>query len=248
MIYLLDGLVYLIAWVFQGFTGFGAGIFIVGILSLYHDPRTVVVSSAVVNLVGVVSVVLMLARRSRPCVRVLIPLIVGSVPGIFLGTEVLFRLDRDLLRFSIGIFIVLLGLYDLAVQKGVAERVRLKESVVLGVVFGFLGGFFAGLVGIGGPPPVVYLNQITSDINRLKVTLNLFFVSNIFFRTVFYTLEGGAGSFDLMMILPSFLFVPLGVFLGVVISNRFSSRTVKQVISLSVVLLGSALVLRETLW
>ena len=248
MIHLLDGLVYLTAWIFQGFTGFGAGIFIVGILSLYHDPHAVVVSSAVVNLVGVLSVILIFARRSKPNIRVLIPLIAGSIPGIFLGTEVLFRLDRELLRFSIGMFVVFLGVYDLAVQRGVVERVRLRESFFLGGIFGFLGGFFAGLVGIGGPPPVVYLNQITKDVDSLKLTLNLFFASNILFRTASYTLEGGVGFFDPMMILPAFLFVPLGVFLGVVISDRFSSHTVKRIISVSVILLGSALVFRETLW
>jgi uncharacterized membrane protein YfcA len=248
VIYLLDALVYLVAWTFQGFTGFGAGIFIVGVLSLYHDPREVVVSSTLVNLIGILSVIFLILRRSGPDPRSLLFLITGSVPGIFLGTEVLFSLSERWLRISIGAFIVLLGVYDLAVQRGYGRRFRLRKGAVPGMGFGFMGGFFAGLVGMGGPPPVVYLNQVIEDLHTFKATLTLFFLSNVLFRTAFYLAEGGVGSYDPLMILPAPITVPLGVYLGMVASERVGSRVVKETVSLSVVLLGSALVIREVLW
>lgn len=209
MIYVLDSLVYLIAWAFQGFTGFGAGIFIVGILSLYHDPRAVVVSSTLVNLVGVGTIALFLIRK-RPDLKNLMTLVSGSVPGILFGTEVLFMLGEDTLRIAIGLFILTLGVYDLTVQTGLLGRWRIKEGPFTGFTFGFLGGFFAGLIGMGGPPPVVYLNQVCRCKDTFKITLTLFFTSNIILRTVFYLREGGLTAFDPMMILPAPITVPLG--------------------------------------
>ena len=248
MIYLVDALVYLIAWAFQGFTGFGAGIFIVGVLSLYHDPRDVVVSSTVVNLFGVSVILFMTLKRAKPDRFILATLIAGSVPGIFLGSEVLFGIDRTTLRLSIGLFIVVLGIYDLMVQGGPFSKISLRRSLPAGVFFGFLGGFFAGLVGMGGPPPVVYLNQTVRDPDTFRVTINAFFASNIALRTFFYIAEDGLRSFDPLMILPAPLVVPLGVLLGLVASSLIGRHTFKKVVSLSVLLIGLALVIREALW
>jgi len=63
---LLSFWVFLLAWFFQAFTGFGAGIFIVGILSLILDPKTVIVSSAVINIIGTLLMALFLVRTVSP--------------------------------------------------------------------------------------------------------------------------------------------------------------------------------------
>ncbi len=248
MIYLLDTLIYFLAWAFQGFTGFGAGIFIVGVLSLFHDPREVVVSSALVNLVGVFSLIFVGLRRAKPDFRVLLPLIGGSVPGIIAGTKILFAVEKETLRLLIGVFILLLGVYDLGVQRGVLSKIALRRSLHTGLFFGFVGGFFAGLVGIGGPPPVVYLNQVVKNVEVFKLTLNFFFASNIIVRTLSYLLEGGIGSFDPLLIIPAPLSVPAGVFAGMFLFRSIEEGSFKTIVSLSVFVIGVFLVLREIVW
>ncbi len=245
---ILDLIVFFGAWFFQAFTGFGAGIFIVGILSLIHDPRSVVVSSALVNLLGTVTLALFLMRRVRPRWSVLLPLIIGSVPGILLGTEVLLILDREALRFIIGVFVLFLGVYDLFVQKGGLSRLSMRENPLWSLSAGFLGGFFAGLVGMGGPPPVVYLNQVVKGVDEFKATLTLFFTSNIVFRTVFYWLEGGADFFEPVFLLTALPSVPAGVLFGLYMSGKVRPERIKALVSLSVILLGAALVIQAGLW
>ncbi len=234
----LELLVFFLGWFFQAFTGFGAGIFIVGILSLVYDPKEVVVSSALVNLVGTLTMALLLLRRSAPDFRNLTFLIGGSVPGIYLGSFTLVEIERSLLMKLIGLFIFSLGLYDLLVQRGTLKKVALKDSPRLAVIFGFIGGFFAGLVGMGGPPPVVYLNQVIKDVGKFKTTLTLFFTSNILFRILFYEVEGGSEFLDPSMFLSALLSVPPAIALGLVLSSKVPTSGFKKIVSLSVLVLG----------
>ena len=245
---LLDFVVFFGAWFFQAFTGFGAGIFIVGALSLFYDPKSVVVSSAVANLFGTVYMAILLMKRVRPRWDILFPLMLGSVPGIFLGTKVLLLVEKETLRLIIGLFILLLGVYDLLVQKGNLARFSMRKSSITSFGVGFVGGFFAGLIGMGGPPPVVYLNQVVEDVEEFKATLTLFFTSNIIFRILSYSVGGGIEFFDIKLILTAFLSVPLGVYLGLSFSKRMEPVRLKVFISLSVVLLGALLVAQASVW
>ena len=225
-----------LAWAFQAFTGFGAGIFIVGVLSLWYDPKEVVVSSALVNVVGT-ALLLFQNRRGKVDFKVLFYLIIPSIPAIYAGAHLLKSIDRDILRLMIGAFVVLLGVYDMLVQRGL---LRIKLNKKSGPLAGFLGGLFAGLVGLGGPPPAVYLNQNTQDKDSFKLMLNLYFTSNILFRLAFYYLEGVL-FINREIVLNSLLAVPLGVFVGGFLVKSFSGREFRYVVSFSVIFLGFAL-------
>ncbi|AAC06499.1 putative protein [Aquifex aeolicus VF5] len=239
---LLSFLVYVLAWAFQAFTGFGAGIFIVGILSLFYEPKTVIVSSTVVNLLGIISMLLFLGKITRPNFKILFPLIAGSVAGIGVSAKLLMEIDREVLKALIGGFVLFLGIYDFLVQTN-SLKFRLKASPFVGVFTGFLSGIFAGLIGMGGPPPVVYLNQVCRDLNTYKITLSFFFATNVVFRIIFYLLYGGTEYWSYELILPAFLGAPLGVFAGIYLSRYFTPYFVKRFISLSVLSLGLFLLL-----
>lgn len=234
---MLSFLVVLLAWFFQAFTGFGAGIFIVGILSLFYNPKEVVVSSSLINFWGNLFVFLSLRSKSSPNFKLLMPLVLGSFLGIAISSKVLILISKDALRALIGIFILLLGIYDLLVQRDVL-KFRLKESFRNGLFAGFLGGLFAGLVGMGGPPPVVYLNQVCKNVERFKMTLALYFSFNVLTRVFFYFLYGDESLWNTELILYSFFGVPLGIYLGLKLSEYVKPKVLKQIVSLSVLFLG----------
>jgi len=240
----LDLFVFFIAWFFQAFTGFGAGIFIVGALSLVYNPKDVVVSSAVINLFGTLFMAFLLLRKVRPRTDILLLLIAGSVPGILVGSNLLLSLSKDTLKLLIGFFILGLGIYDLLVQKGLIRKFSMKEGTLASLGVGFVGGFFAGLVGMGGPPPVVYLNQVLEDVEEFKSTLTLFFTSNILFRILFYGLQGGVEHFSVSMIYAGAISIPVGVYLGLLLSRKLKPARLKSIISMSVILLGFFLVIK----
>ncbi|MCX8059584.1 MAG: sulfite exporter TauE/SafE family protein [Aquificaceae bacterium] len=231
-------LVVLFAWFFQSITGFGAGIFIIGILSLLYDPKVVVVSSALFNLVG--TLLLLYQNRNGKVDRYLLfSLVVGSVPGIFLGAQVLHHVDSESLRLVIGTLIVLLGLYDLLVSK---KRLELYFGRHWGMPIGFVGGFFAGLVGMGGPPPLVFLRQHLSDPCSIRLMLNLYFTSNIILRLTFYhQLQVVNLQWD--FVLSGFLGLLLGVLLGSLLDRKLPEEFYRKSIPYWVMLLGFVLIL-----
>ena len=230
-------LIVLLGWLFQAFTGFGAGIFIVGVLSLFYNPKEVVVSSSLINLWGNLFIFFSLKGKVNPNVQLLLPLTFGSFLGIALSSKILILISKDFLRALIGVFILLLGLYDFFVQRG-SLRIRLKKSFLNGFCAGFLGGLSAGLVGMGGPPPVVYLNQVCKDVRRFKITLSVYFSFNVLTRVFFYLLYGDRSLWRGDLILSSLLAVPLGVYIGLKASEFVRPKTLKQFISLSVSILG----------
>ncbi|MFN4012684.1 MAG: sulfite exporter TauE/SafE family protein [Aquificaceae bacterium] len=226
------------AWFFQSVTGFGAGIFIIGILSLFYNPKMVIVSSALFNLFGTLSLVYQ-NRKGKIDFYLLSSLILGSVPGIYLGAYTLERINSRELMLVIGLFITALGLYDLAVGKG---WIRLRISRHMGVPMGFLGGFFAGLVGMGGPPPLVFLIQHVKDPSSVRLMLNLYFTSNILFRLSFYE-HMKVVSLDIAFVLSGLMGLLLGIFLGGLFSKRISPESYRLGMSYVVIALGFVLLI-----
>ena len=226
------------AWFFQSITGFGAGIFIIGILSMLYDPKMVVVSSAIFNLFGTLSL-LYQNRKGKIESKLLFSLIAGSVPGIFLGAYLLDRVDTKTLKLTIGAFILALGVYNLLVQRGLL-KVRLGRHMAFPV--GFLGGLFAGLMGMGGPPPLVFLSQHLFDPYSIRLMLNLYFTSNILIRLSFYQ------NFELLSLDWQFIAMGLaglvfGTLTGGLLAKRLPSKVYVSGASFAVVLLGIVLLI-----
>ncbi|MCS6957716.1 MAG: sulfite exporter TauE/SafE family protein [Aquificaceae bacterium] len=225
------------AWFFQSVTGFGAGIFIVGVLSLFYDPKMVIVSSAVFNLLGTLGL-LYQNRKGKLNLYLLFSLLLGSLPGIFIGAYLLDIMDKRTLNFVIGFFIVFLGLYDLGVSRG---WIKIGLSRHMGVPVGFLGGLFAGLVGMGGPPPLVFLSQHITDPHSIRLMLNTYFTFNILFRLFFYqSLE--VSLVDWNFIVFGSLGLLLGLFAGGMLAKRLHVNQYRRGTPYAVIFLGLLIV------
>ncbi len=230
------------AWFFQSITGFGAGIFIIGILSMVYDPKMVVVSSAIFNLFGTLSL-LYQNRKGKIEPKLLFSLIAGSVPGIFLGAYFLERADTKTLKLTIGAFILALGVYNMLVQRGLF-KVRLGRHMAFPV--GFFGGLFAGLIGMGGPPPLVFLSQHISDPSSIRLMLNLYFTSNILIRLSFYQ-NFDLPSLDWQFIVMGIAGLIFGTLAGGVLAKKIPSKVYASGVSFAVVLLGIVLLIMAEL-
>jgi len=238
-----EALIVFLAWLFQGSVGFGAGILIVGFLSLVEDPKAVVVSSAPVNLAGNL-VVLYRLRFHPPAYRHLLYLTAGSFAGIALSGKVLVEIERSLLSFLIGLFLLSLGLWD-----AYADRVslRIRREALWGFLSGLLGGLFAGLVGMGGPPPAVFLKRVCEDPLRVKSTLALYFTFNVLARLLFYGLYGGFAFLREDFLLVGVPSAVAGSALGLTLSGRLGREGLRRLISLAVLLSGLFLLLKSLL-
>ncbi|MFN7065574.1 MAG: sulfite exporter TauE/SafE family protein [Aquificaceae bacterium] len=229
-------LVVLWAWFFQSITGFGAGIFIIGILSLLYDPKMVIVSSAIFNLFGTLSLIYQ-NRKGKVELCLLSSLVLGSIPGIYLGAYTFHKINSKDLLMLIALFIIFLGFYDLLVHKSL---IPFRIGRHMGVPMGFLGGYFAGLVGMGGPPPLIFLIQQIKDPSSIKLMLNLYFTSNILLRLTFYK-RMEVVSLDWTFLSLGLLGLLVGIVLGGLLSKRILADQYRAGVSYTVIILGFVL-------
>jgi len=223
-----------LGWLFQGTAGFGAGVFIVSICSPFYDARVVIVSSAPVNLAGNLAVLRLSGFKLSPFLRYLL---LGSFFGLTLGTLVLSVSSRAFAELAVGLFVLSLALRE---QRGAAFSPDRGGALLSG----FLGGFFAGLVGTGGPPPALFLKRVEPRPEVYRASLAVYFLFNLSVRLLFYGLWGSWRWFDAGFALSG----SLGAVLGALAASRLplyrSERAVRRLVSTGVLASGLYLLVR----
>ena len=142
-IMLLGGMVH-------GLTGFGGALVTMPLLALLIGPVEALALSAPAWVLGSLQ---MLPRASReadwPAVW---PILIPALLATPLGTLLLFVMEPDIVRRTIGLF-VLAG----AVMLATGWTYRGPRGRLPGIIAGSLCGGVTGFAGVGGPPVVVYV-------------------------------------------------------------------------------------------
>ena len=142
-IMLLGGMVH-------GLTGFGGALVTMPLLALLFGPVEALALSAPAWVLGTLQ---MLPRASREADwPALWPVLIPAVLATPLGILLLFVMEPDIVRRTIGIF-VLAGAVILATGWTYSG----PRGKVPGVIAGSLCGSITGFSGVGGPPVVVYV-------------------------------------------------------------------------------------------
>lgn len=173
------------------------------------------------------------------------PLVLGGILGALLGTMVTPRLAVGLLKLLIGATTFAVGLFTWFNGKdhvGGGEKGRAWGRTI--TVIGLLAGFSTGAFGTGWGPIGV----------SLLVWLGIFphtvVGSSLLARTVIsltastsYIVQMGTLRWDIF--LPLLLAGSVGVYLGVLASNKLPPRLMRKVIGAVVTILGGLLILKH---
>lgn len=169
---LVASLVVLLASAAQAVTGFGFALVLVPLLALVYDPKLVVIISISLGLLCKLPL-LIPSWRQVQFLRI-VPLTLTAVVGTYFGTQILLRVDADILRLVIGFVVVLLSSPMLFNFRRPVIRERLAS---LGV--GFTSGVIGGATSMGGPPVVLLgVNQGWKKESFRANLLAFFVVSN----------------------------------------------------------------------
>jgi uncharacterized membrane protein YfcA len=134
----------------QGLTGFGAALISGPLLTIFLDPRLVVV----IILVTGVSNLAFVAYYSRRHVvsKLLLPLLLMSVLGIPFGSYLLMIISSLTASLLIGMISII---FSSLLLLGYSRRF-MRESLAASC-FGFTSGILMATVGMGGQPIVIFL-------------------------------------------------------------------------------------------
>lgn len=180
---LLIGLIFLLAGFVQGLTGFGSALVAMPLLSLIIDIKTAVPLCMLCSVL--ITSTLALQLKDHVSLRKILPLSVGSIPGILIGVTLLKAVDSTIIKVMLGLLIAAYSLYSLAVK---TKKRRLHPA------WSLLAGFLAGAIGAafsaGGPPVIIYTTLNDWNKHEIKATLTGFFLINSYLVSIVHGLSG----------------------------------------------------------
>jgi uncharacterized membrane protein YfcA len=240
------GAITLLAAIVNGALGYGFSSITVPLALLFLANRVLNPAMVLIE-VPLNAYVLWVNRDALPGVwRRLLPIVVGLLPGIAVGTLIVAQVSPARLRFFT--FVVLLPLILLQAA-GYRRPIRAERSVG----FGFGGGLgvLYAVTTISGPPLAVMLNHQGFAKRDLRAALGYIRLAESSFTAVAYAYAGlyTVNSFALIpAILPS---VIVGVPIGAWLIHHLRSETFRRIcmsFDAWVVGFGISTLLRELRW
>ena len=230
----------LLAGTVTGLTGFGLALISTPLLLFVYEPRTVVVLTAFFSIFINIAVVWDSWREARRPLA--LALLVPSVVGVVLGTEVLRLLDPLYIRLAVGGVVVFSALL-------LVRDVRLPGAGTRWgpVVAGSASGALSTSTGLAGPPIVLLLASRGLPKAEFRSTSALYFLAMSVAGLVVLAgrglIEGGEARLALVLV-PAAI---VGKIVGTAFLKRVSERAFRA-LSLGLVILTGTLGVATALW
>lgn len=219
----------LITGTIRSFTGFGGGLLLAPLLSLFMSPSDMVVVVLLLNLLT--SVQSVPGTWKTTDWKLVFSLSVPALFGVPLGVWLIQWLEPNLIRRLIGVIVAGVATIMLVGWQYNGKRGRVQDCVV-----GVTSGALTSIAGVGGPPLVLYL---LSDKNISPVGLRSFFMMFFCFAQVstlmYFLFQGMINQTQLMY---SITFAPIYL-VSTVLGTFLFMKAVKGSV---------ALIKRFTLW
>lgn len=164
---ILFSVIILIASVLQTSTGFGFSIVATPFLLVMFEPRDAIQINLILSLV--ISIALIMKIKKDIDTGILKRLIIGSFIGLLIGISIFLVVDMTLLKFSVGILIVVLTIL-------LIMKFRIQQSKKRDRVIGGLSGAFTTSIGIPGPPILLYFSGTDTSKEKLRGTTLAFYL------------------------------------------------------------------------
>lgn len=227
---------FFIIWMLAGFitgvSGLGAAMFAVPFMSLFIEPHMLIpVSTCLVTVLCSEAGYIYRKDLLRLELR---NMVLGSLPGLFLGTYILLIIPTAVLLLCIGIVMVCFVLWQFL------HRVPMlagTPSTVKALAAGFISGFLSTSVSFGGPPCAVYSLYLHWTQRQTLATINVFVgVSSLLGAGMYFF----AGLIDKEVLFWSLIGMP-AVTLGILLSisvTRFINIRLFRIMLLIIIAFG----------
>lgn len=229
-------LVFFLAGLVQGISGFGSALVAIPLLTLVIDIKEAIPLCMLISLV--ITTYLSLQLRRHFDRKKLLPLCIGAVPGIIVGATLLKLVPSEIIRVLLGVLIISYSMYSLA---STPKERRLKEK------WGYLAGFLSGAIGAafsaGGPPAIIYSTLKSWGKDEIKATLTGFFCFNSYLGAVAHAVSGLTTATVFHSFLISVPAVLLGTAAGSYCYGFFPREIYLKIIYIFLIIIGTMMIL-----
>ncbi len=234
--FLLIIVIFLVAGFIQGLSGFGSALLAMPLLTMFIDLK-IAVPLCILNSL-LITAYLSLKLRDHIEREKILPLLAGSLPGIFIGVTFLKNAESNILKLLLGLLIVIYCFYSL-ISNPAPRALHRAWAYIAGFCTGFIGSAF----GAGGPPVIIYTTLTGWSRDHIKATLTGFFFSSSLITTVLFALNGLTSPLVIKYFLVSAIFVLIGVYAGLKLYDRVNRRMYIRIILITLIFLGLLMII-----
>ncbi len=232
------------AVVFAGISkgGFGSGVAFASssILALIIDPAlAVALMLPLLMLIDVASLPTYWRKWDWPAAKVLM---LGAVPGTFIGAYFFSIANPDMIRMVIGLVCVFFVLWQAAQKYGLIRLREARFGAKTGLISGVALGFTSFVSHAGGPAAAVYLLGQGLSKGTYQATTVLVFWAVNFFKAGFYATMGIFTRETLILDLALIPFALIGTWIGIRAHDYVSDRVFFGITYVALTLTGAKLV------
>jgi uncharacterized protein len=227
----------IVAGLLKGIIGVGMPIVALPLLSLFMDVKSAVMLLSMPLIFSNVPQALE-GGKTGPCLMQLMPVILGMIPGLFLGVRVLLALDANVAEIIAGLVVIGVGGITLF-----APKLQLQSRLVLptGVTFGFFGGILAAIAAM--PGPLVFIFLLAKGLRGKAFTkeASLYLVVAAGLLAILLTASRRFNWLDVAVSTAAMLPVVLGMYAGQLLRDKIAPETFEKLVLIAVIAAGAEL-------
>ncbi len=221
----------------QGTTGFGSAIvampFYVGLI-----PPKEAVSLTILNGIFITSI-LTLRHRNDIKAKNVLPLILGSIPGIIIGIIFIHHASSLIIRRLLGYIIASYAVYSLINPDFTIKGLKRRWGYLAGLLTGAIGAS----IGAGGPPTIIYVTLSGWKKDEIKGTLVGFFLISGVIIAFAHFFSGITTWWIIRLFILNLPFLALGSYIGMSVYNKFPQQLYLKTVLVLLFIMGLLLIL-----
>jgi uncharacterized protein len=227
----------IVAGLLKGIIGVGMPVVALPLLSLFIDIKSAAMLLSMPLIFSNLPQALEGGNNGR-CLMQLMPVILGMIPGLFLGVRVLLALDANVAKIIAGLVIMGVGGVTL-----LAPKLQLQSRLVLptGITFGFFGGILGGIAAM--PGPLVFIFLLAKGLRGKAFTkeASLYLVVSAGLLAILLTASRQFSWLDVSVSTAAMLPVVLGMYVGQHMRDKIAPETFKKLVLIAVIAAGAEL-------
>ncbi len=221
----------------KGTIGIGMPVVALPLLSLFLDVKSAAMLLSMPLIFSNLPQALEGGKTGR-CLMQLTPVILGMIPGLFLGVRVLLALNADTAKIIAGL--VLMGVGGMTL---LAPKLQFQSRLVLpaGMAFGFFGGILGGIAAM--PGPLVFIFLLAKGLRGKAFTkeASLYLVVSAGLLALLLTASRAFSWLDVSVSAAAMVPVAIGMYAGQHMRDKIAPETFKTLVLIAVIAAGADL-------
>lgn len=243
MEWIISAVVVLMASFLKGLTGFGFALVALPLLTLFFPMQVLVPAMTIFNLLS--SVYILAHIRLKVSAKYILPMLLTSFVGIPAGVYVLKYFPEKTLELTTGVSIFAVSMVFFLGNGNELSESKKEKPILFA---GFLSGFMASSMSIGGPPVALAMNRKGYSKESFRKIFALISIANALVSSVLYVVKGIFVAFSLKFAVFLFPVLLLGSRIGDIWSKRINQAQFKKAVLIFNMALGLFIIVRTVVF